>query len=174
MSYAPPGAVLFDCGFVTLTPQLVAANPAFYDSILNPSSSGGSRGIGSLGPLDASLFSDLRIGCSVDGMLAVPEASRQAGQQQQQQQQLVRDASSIRRAPPYTWITEAGYKVGVCIELCTLHCGMNVKATAGSTVQWYAAGLHFYFVQQPTICCAHRASSSFRPRCKRHGSGARA
>jgi hypothetical protein len=115
MNYAPPGAVLIDSGFVTLTRQLVEANPAFYNAILNPSSSrgstsssgGSSRGIGSLGPLDASLFADLRIGCSVDGMLAVPAAAAQAGGQQP----LVRDGSSIRRAPPYTWITEAGYKV---------------------------------------------------------------
>jgi hypothetical protein len=125
MSYAPPGAVLIDSGFVTLSPQLVEANPAFYNTILNPSSSSsgssssssGSRGIGSLGPLDVSLFSILRIGCSVDGMLAVPAAARQAGQQQQQP--LVRDASSIRRAPPYTWITEAGYKVTVLLNSIT-------------------------------------------------------
>jgi hypothetical protein len=113
MSYAPPGAVLIDSGFVTLTPQLVSANPAFYGSILNPSSSSSSsnssssRCIGSLGPLDVSLFSELRLGCSVDGLLAVPEGPGQAGQGP-----LMADAGNIRRAPPFTWIADAGYKVG--------------------------------------------------------------
>ncbi|KAF6262085.1 hypothetical protein COO60DRAFT_689868 [Scenedesmus sp. NREL 46B-D3] len=116
MSCAPPGAVLIDSGFVTLTPQLVASNPAFYDGILDPSSSSSSsRSIGSLGNLDASLFSELRIGCSVDGMLAVPAGVGRAGQRQQP---LVRDAGSIRRAPPYSWISEAGYKAAVVEVKC--------------------------------------------------------
>ncbi|WIA20950.1 hypothetical protein OEZ85_005289 [Tetradesmus obliquus] len=113
MSYAPPGAVLIDSGFVSLNPQLVAANPAFYGSILNPSnsSSSSSKCLGSLGPLDASLFSELRVGCSVDGLLAVPDGTAA-------QQPLVREGGSIRRAPPFTWIADAGYKAAVVEVKC--------------------------------------------------------
>ncbi|WIA41234.1 hypothetical protein OEZ86_004847 [Tetradesmus obliquus] len=112
MSYAPPGAALIDSGFVSLNPQLVAANPAFYGSILNPSnSSSSSKCLGSLGPLDASLFSELRVGCSVDGLLAVPDGTAA-------QQPLVREGGSIRRAPPFTWIADAGYKAAVVEVKC--------------------------------------------------------
>jgi hypothetical protein len=57
-------------------------------------------------------------GGSASGVNGQPAA---AGTQQQQQQQMPQglrqfDAGSIRRAPPYTWATEAGYAVS-CVEV---------------------------------------------------------
>jgi hypothetical protein len=89
-----------------------------------------------LGDIPIHSVRQLRLGCSLDGLLLTPmtpsmtasatsgcnsstvsplTGSRQHQQRQRQQRQQF-DVSSIKRAPPYSWAVDAGYWVS-CVEV---------------------------------------------------------
>lgn len=104
LHYTPRGSCLLDSGFITLSHETIEQNPHVYSGVFNPTED---SAFGSLGQLDPQqVVERLKLGCSLDGLLAVPTASTAAGTAG-----LCVDESSSRRAPPYTWIKEAGYKV---------------------------------------------------------------
>jgi hypothetical protein len=129
LQHAPPGSLLIDTGFVS---PAFDAQPDFYSSIT--AATPANSVIGSLGDIPIHSVRQLRLGCSLDGLLLTPVTAsgtvpcssacnsstmgRLTGswqhQQHQQQQQL--DVSSIRRAPPYSWAVAAGYSVS-CVEV---------------------------------------------------------
>ena len=128
LQHAPPGSLLIDTGFVS---PAFEAQPAFYSSILSASPS--NKAIGSLGDIPLQAVRELRLGCSLDGLLLTPKAavaaaaaagagagsavehpSSSSSSSNSRQKQL--DTSRLRRAPPYSWAAEAGYDVS-CVEV---------------------------------------------------------
>jgi hypothetical protein len=130
LQHAPPGSLLIDTGFVS---PAFEAQPAFYSSILSASPS--NKAIGSLGDIPLQAVRELRLGCSLDGLLLTPKAavaaaagagagagsavehrssSSSSSSSNSRRKQL--DTSRLRRAPPYSWAAEAGYDVS-CVEV---------------------------------------------------------
>jgi len=118
LQHAPPGSLLIDTGFVSPTFE---ADAPFYDSILPATPS--NTAIGSLGDIPLDAVKQLRLGCSLDGLLLTPKPPGTTSSGPCSSHQACSGAavvpphpSSIRRAPPYKWANDAGYSVS-CVEI---------------------------------------------------------